>query len=127
MFKRVDHVVIAVSDLEASVALYQDKFGLKASEVLESADLGLKSVNLDVGNAYIELAQPTDATGPMGRFLKECGEGLYLMAVEVDDLRGTVKALREKGARIIGDENAGGQLFIHPASTHGMLIQLLEG
>ncbi len=125
MFKRVDHVVIAVADLEASVALYRDKFGLNASETVEPPGMGLKRVNVDVGNAYIELAQPTDEDGPLGKFLKNRGEGLYLLAVEVDDLKGTVKALRDKGARIIGDENSGGQVFVHPSSTHGMLIQLI--
>ena len=127
MFKRVDHVVIAVSDLAESVALYEEKFGLKGSDVVESPEMGLKRVNLDVGNAYIELAQPTDDTGPLGKFLQTRGEGLYLLAVEVDDLKGTVQALRDKGARIIGDENSGGQVFVHPASTHGMLLQLIPG
>ncbi|MCL0101521.1 VOC family protein [Dehalococcoidia bacterium] len=125
MFKRVDHVVIAVSDLAESMALYEEKFGLKAGDVVESPELGLRRVNMDVGNAYIELAQPTDETGPVGKFLENRGEGLYLLAVEVDDLIVTAQALRDKGARIIGDENSGGQVFVHPATTHGMLLQLI--
>ena len=126
MFKRVDHVVIAVSDLEASAALYQEKFELKSDEITETPALGIRSIKLDVNNAYVELAQPTDETGPVGRFLKERGEGLYLIALQVDDLKGTAKALRENGATIIGDESADSLLFIHPKSAHGALIQLRE-
>lgn len=126
MYNKVDHVVIAVSDLDAAAALYGKTLGLKPSEVMVSRELGLKRINFDVGNAYIEIAQPIDETGPVARFVKEKGEGLYLIAVKVDSIKETVGKLRRQGARIIGDENAGGQVFIHPKSTHGVLMQLVE-
>lgn len=130
MFKRIDHVVIAVDNLEETAALYAEKFGLQATPAEEVPALGLRQVKLEVGNAYVELAQPTDATGPLARFLKERGEGLYLIAVEVHDLGATVRALREKGARLIGDENLEDpgphRVFIHPKTARGALIMLQE-
>jgi len=126
MFKRIDHVVIAVTDLEASADLYANAFSLKGTPPKEVPAIGIRNVLFDVGNAFIELAQPLNDTGPIARFLKERGEGLYLIAIQVDDLKASARRLREKGARILGDENAGGQVFIHPKSTHGVLIQLLQ-
>ncbi|MEE9285652.1 MAG: VOC family protein [Dehalococcoidia bacterium] len=130
MFKRIDHVVIAVKDLEETASLYTKTYGLKQTEPEEIPALGIRRVNIDVGNAYIELAQPTDPNGPIAKFLADRGEGLYLIAVTVDDLPGAVKQLQERGARLIGAENAskpaGGQVFIHPKSAHGALIMLSQ-
>ena len=129
MFKRIDHVVIAVRDLEETAALYAEKFDLRGTPLEEMPELGLRRVKFDVGNAYIELAQPTDETGPLARFLEEQGEGLYLIAIEVDDLEATVGVLRERGASLMGEEGigeAGGRrtVFIHPKTARGALIML---
>ena len=124
MFKRIDHLVVAVEDVEEAAALYTDVYGLAASEVQDLSHLGLKAINIELGNAYIELAQPTNPDGPVGKFLADKGEGLYLIAVQVDDLPGTVEKLKEQGARILGGPP--GQTFIHPKSTHGALIMLME-
>ena len=78
------------------------------------------------GTRFIELAQPVADSSPVAKFVAERGEGLYLIAVQVDDRKAAVKVLREKGARIIGDESTDGQVFIHPKSTHGVLMQLVE-
>ncbi len=124
MFKRIDHLVVAVEDVEEAAALYTDVYGLEASEVQDLSHLGLKAINIELGNAYIELAQPTNPDGPVAKFLADKGEGLYLIAVQVDDLPGTVEKLKEQGARILGGPP--GQTFIHPKSTHGALIMLME-
>ena len=124
MFKRIDHLVVAVEDVEEAAALYTDVYGLEVSEVQDLSHLGLKAINIELGNAYIELAQPTNPDGPVGKFLADKGEGLYLIAVQVDDLPGTVEKLKEQGARILGGPP--GQTFIHPKSTHGALIMLME-
>jgi methylmalonyl-CoA/ethylmalonyl-CoA epimerase len=129
MFKRIDHVVIAVKDLNETAALYRDRYGLKATEPEDIPAMGIRRVNIDVGNAYIELAQPVDPQGPVAKFLEERGEGLYLIAMQVDDLPGTVKRLQDKGARLIGAEGAskpGARVFIHPKSAHGALIMLSQ-
>lgn len=124
MFKRIDHIVIAVHDVEEAALLYTDTYNLAASEVLELSHLGLKAIKIDVGNAYIELAQPSKPDSPMAKFLAEKGEGLYLIAVQVDDLAATVKQLQDNGAKILGGPP--GPTYIHPRSTHGALITLME-
>ncbi|MBI3743810.1 MAG: VOC family protein [Chloroflexi bacterium] len=129
MFKRIDHVVIAVKDLEDSAALYMQKYGLKATAPEDVPDLGIRIRKVDVGNSYIELAQPTNPDGPVGKFVANTGEGLYLIAIQVDSLAATVKNLQDKGARLIGAENAskkGARVFVHPKSTHGALLMLME-
>lgn len=126
MFKRIDHVVIAVSDLEAANAVYSKQLGLKGREAQEVPAIGIKQIIFDLGNAFIEVAQPITEASPLTRFLKERGEGIYLIAVQVDDVKATAKKLRANGARIIGNEDAGGQVFVHPKSTHGVLIQLTQ-
>ncbi len=126
MFKRIDHVVIAVKDLEAAATLYGEHLGLKGSEPADVPAIGVRRINFDVGDAFIELAQPVADSSPVAKFVAERGEGLYLIAVQVHDRKAAVKVLREKGARIIGDESTDGQVFIHPKSTHGVLMQLVE-
>ena len=110
-------------------ALYVEKYGLAATEPEDVPAVGMRIVNIDVGNAYLQLAQPTDATGPLAKFLANHGEGLYLISVEVDDLLDTVRKLKERGARLIGAENASepgamGPVFVHPRTAHGALIML---
>ncbi len=129
MFKRIDHVVIAVKDLNETIPLYRDKYGLEVTPVKDVPELGIRSVRVTMPNAFIELAQPIDPNGPVAKFLEERGEGLYLIAMQVDDLPGTVKRLQDKGARLIGAEGAskpGARVFIHPKSAHGALIMLMD-
>ena len=129
MFKRIDHVVIAVKHLDETATVYTEAYGLTSTAPEEVPEMGIRRVNIDVGNAYIELAQPTDPNGPIARFLEDRGEGLYLIAVQVDDLPDAVKKLQERGARLIGAEDAtkpGGRVFIHPKSARGALIMLSQ-
>ena len=131
MFKRVDHVVIAVKNLEETAALYTETYGMPASPAEEVPAIGIRRINIDVGNSYIELAEPTDPTGPMAKFLNERGEGLYLIAIEVESLKEAVAQLQERGARVIGADLVGtpqarGNVFIHPKTAHGALIMLTE-
>ena len=131
MFQRIDHVVVAVKNLEESTALYRDTYGLKVTEPEELPAMGLRRTKIDVGNAYIELAEPLSDQGPIAKFLENTGEGLYLIAVLVADLRKTVDQLQERGARVLGAEHAGapdstGKVFLHPSSAHGALIMLMQ-
>jgi methylmalonyl-CoA/ethylmalonyl-CoA epimerase len=131
MFNRVRYVVIAVKDLEESLALYTGTYGLVAAPIEEMPEGGRRTVKLDVGNAHIELAQPTDPESPLGKFIADRGEGLYLIALVVPDRQKAADELRERGARVIGDIDASGQvgegmLFVHPKSARGVLINLVE-
>jgi methylmalonyl-CoA epimerase len=134
MFKRLDHVVIAVSNVEEAARLYGETLGFPqfpGESIREVGHVGVGLARFDFGNAYLGLVQPANENAAVAKFIRERGEGLYILAIQVDDLKGTVGALREKGVRIVGDENAEDprvrqQLFIHPKSTRGAIIQLVE-
>ena len=123
MFTRVDHVVIAVSDLDAAAALYGKSFGLKSAPQDEVPGLGAKRVRFDAGNAFVDLVQPLAEASPLTQFIKDRGEGIYLIAVKVDDFDATLAALRQKGAQIITER---GKTFISPTTTHGALMELVR-
>jgi methylmalonyl-CoA epimerase len=130
-YKRINHVFIAVNSIEETAKLYTDVYGMESSVIISSLQLGLRSQKIFTGNAYIELVQPLDQNNAVARFIRERGEGLYLIAIQVQNLPAAVKALEEKGARVIGKDMAalpdhGAGVFLHPKSTHGALIRLLE-
>ena len=130
MFKGVDHVVIAVKDLEASIKNYETIFGIAATERGEPADAGFKNAYFRLGDTYVELVSPTNETGPVGRRVAASGDGVYLVAMRVDDVDATVADLRGKGVRLIGDPGPGnpvrGQVFIHPQAAGGVLTQIVQ-
>ena len=126
MFKGIDHMVIAVNDLEQAVKHYESKLGLKANEGGgEHPELGLRNAYLPLGDggAFIELAQPLGPETPLGRTIARKGEGIHLLAMAVDDLPQAVAQLKENGAQII---EAGSMVFIHPRDAHGIMFQLVE-
>jgi methylmalonyl-CoA epimerase len=130
-YKRINHVFIAVNSIEETAKLYTDVYGMESSVIISSLRRGVRTQKILTGNAYIELAQPLDPNGPVAAFIKERGEGLYLICVQVASLPEAVKALQAKGAKVIGAEQAAshdsrGGIFIHPKSAHGALIQLME-
>ncbi|MBM4406033.1 MAG: hypothetical protein FJ039_07620 [Chloroflexi bacterium] len=130
-YKRIDHVIIAVNSVEETAKLYTDVYGMSAGVIISSLRRGVRTQKIFTGNAYIELAQPLHPNSPMATFIKERGEGLYLVCVQVTNMIEAVKALQAKGARVVGAEQAAshdsrGGIFIHPKSAHGALIQLME-
>ena len=97
----------------------------------EVGHLGVGLAQFGIGDAYIGLVHPANEQAAVAKFIRERGEGLYIMAVQVDDLQKTVRGLRDRDVRIVGDENSPDpavrqQLFIHPKSANGALIQLAE-
>jgi methylmalonyl-CoA/ethylmalonyl-CoA epimerase len=131
MFRKVRTIHVAVNDLDKAVKLYQDNFGMKASRGGTAPARGIKNAFLPVGEAVIELMEPLDKEqGPVSRFLKNRGEGIYMIAMEVDNIDIALKSLRERGVRIVGDDPdsraKGLPVFIHPQSTQGILIELVE-
>ena len=128
--KNLDHVVATVTDVEAAAELYQQNFGIGATERQELPRLGLRNAILPIGQAFIELAEPLGDSGPIAQALAERGEGLYLIALEVDDLDAAIGDPRSKGYRV-SDPAAGSQptdrlAFVSPRSAHGVLLQLIE-
>ncbi len=131
MFQGVDHVVIAVKELEAGIQQFEKVYGIQATERGEPPGAGFKNAYFRFGgDSYVELVAPTNDEGPVGRRVAASGEGVYLLAMRVDDLSATLDDLRSKGVRLIGDPGPGqtprGQVFIHPSAAGGVLTQLVQ-
>ena len=130
MFKGVDHVVIAVKDLDASVGRYETIYGSPVSDRSEAPAAGMAMAFFRFGDSYIELVSATGDQGPIAKRLAEQGEGVHLVAMNVDDIDATLTKLRDAGIRLVGDPGAGnpvkGQVFIHPSQTGGVLTQLVQ-
>jgi methylmalonyl-CoA epimerase len=130
MFKGVDHVVIAVKDLDASVGRYETIYGSPVSDRNEAPAAGMAMAFFRFGDSYIELVSATSDQGPIAKRLSEQGEGVHLVAMKVDNMDATLTKLRDAGIRLVGDPGPGnevkGQVFIHPSQTGGVLTQLVE-
>lgn len=129
-FKGIDHVVIAVKDLDASIAQFEKVYGVSATDIGEPPGAGFRNAYFRLPTGYVELVAPTNETGPVGRRVAASGEGAYLMALAVDDVEATVADLRDKGVRLVGDPGPDkpitGQIFIHPSAAGGILTQLVQ-
>lgn len=130
MFKGIDHVVIAVKDLDAAVSRYETICGTGVSERREAPQAGMKMAFFRFPDSFLELVSNLGDEGPIAKRLEERGEGVHLVAMQVDDLDKTLAALREQGIRLVGDPGPGnpvkGQVFIHPSMTGGVLTQLVQ-
>ncbi len=130
MFKGVDHVVIAVKDLDAAVSNYESIYDTSVSDRSEAPAAGMAMAFFRFGDSYIELVGATGDEGPIAKRLAKQGEGVHLVAMNVDDIDKTLSELRGKGIRLVGDPGEGnpvtGQVFIHPAVTGGVLTQLVQ-
>lgn len=129
MFQGIDHVVIAVPDLQKGIEQYEAIFGRSPDRTGEPPGAGFTNAFFDFPDTQVELVAPTNEDGPVGRRVKASGGGLYLMAMRVDDVTATVKQLRDAGVRLIGDPGEGkpveGQVFVHPAASNGVLLQIV--
>ncbi len=130
MFTGVDHVVIAVKDLDAAVGRYETIYGTPVSERNQAPAAGMAMAFFRFADSYIELVTAVGDQGPIAKRLADMGEGIHLVAMRVDDVDKTVAELRDKGIRLVGDPGPGnpvkGQVFIHPSVTGGVLTQLVQ-
>jgi len=131
MIKRVDHIGIAVKSLEAGLPFWADGLGLEVGgmETVESEKV--KVAFLNVGSSRVELLEPTTADSPVARSIAKRGEGVHHLTFAVQDLDGMLERLRARGVSILGDgarPGAGGQAvaFVHPKSTGGVLVELVQ-
>ena len=131
MFDQIDHVGVAVEDLDAAIELYQDAFAMTLAhrETVESQ--GVEAVLLDVGPGHVELLRPLGPETPVGRHLQENGPGLHHVAYKVEDIDATLARLREEGMRLIDNEARPGIrgsriAFLHPRATGGVLTEVVE-
>jgi len=130
MLDAIDHIGVAVEDIEAGLTLYGDTLAMPAvhREVVESQ--GVEAVLLDVGGGHVELLRPLGPDTPVGKYLARRGPGLHHVAYRVDDVAATLGALRAKGVRLIDETPRTGirgstVAFLHPASTGGVLTEIV--
>jgi methylmalonyl-CoA epimerase len=131
MFARVDHVGVAVEDLDAALALHEDAFGMALvhREVVE--EQGVEAVLLDVGENHVELLRPLGPDTPVGRHLARRGPGLHHVAYQVADVEATLAALRDRGVELVDRAPRTGirgsrVAFLHPRSTGGVLTEIVQ-
>jgi methylmalonyl-CoA epimerase len=124
-FKRIDHIVVRVRDFEAGIRSYRDGLGLPLERTAESEALGIKQAFFPLPDGgFIEVVSPIDPGSAVGRALESRGEGIHSIVFAVDDLAAASGDLKGNGAQLIGE--GGRQVFVHPKSTHGVLVQLTE-
>ena len=131
MIKQIDHIGIAVKDLNRQVKFYNDVLGLKCSGIEEVPDQKVKAAIFPVGEIRIELLQPTADDSPIARFLEKKGEGIHHIAYLVSDLVTNLKHLQEQEIQLIDAKPRIGAgkhkiAFLHPQSTFGVLTELCE-
>lgn len=131
MFKRIDHIGVAVEQIEPALALYRDDFQLTLAhrEVVE--EQGVEAVLLDVGENHVELLAPLGADTPVGKFLAKNGPGLHHVAYQVQDIDATLGALKRAGLELIDEQPRVGirgsrVAFVHPRATAGVLTEIVE-
>lgn len=130
--KGLDHVAIAVKDLDQAVAFYQRAFGLELAEIEVVEEQKVKTAIFGHGLGRIELICPTEAGTGVAKFLEKRGEGLHHICIEVEDIDAALAELKAQGAPLIDQTpkiGAGGAkiAFIHPKGTHGVLTELRQG
>ncbi len=127
----IEHIGIAVKNLEESIKYYEDVLGIKCYAVEEVKDQKVKTAFFQLGQTKIELLETTDPEGPIGKFIEKRGEGIHHLAFAVNDLPSALKELKEKEIKLIDVSPRRGAegldiAFIHPKSTHGVLTELCE-
>jgi len=127
---RVDHLGIAVNSIDAARGFYE-ALGLAVTHEQTVEHEQVRTAMIPIGESRIELLEPTSDNSTVGRFLNKRGEGLHHLALHVDDIAATLKALKSKGVRLISEQvqvGAGGHLyfFVHPSSAGGVLLEICQ-
>jgi methylmalonyl-CoA/ethylmalonyl-CoA epimerase len=131
VFGRIDHIGVAVSDLDAAISLYEGSFGMPLAhrETVESQ--GVEAVLMDVGDGHVELLRPLGPDTVVGKFIERQGEGLHHVAYAVEDIDATLQGLRSAGIELIDQEARVGirgsrVAFLHPKATGRVLTEIVE-
>jgi methylmalonyl-CoA/ethylmalonyl-CoA epimerase len=129
MIRKIDHIGIAVSNLDEALKLYRDILGLKVEKTEDFE--GMKIAFIPIGDTEFELLQPTDPNSALAKFVEKRGEGVQHIALQVEDVAKALEALKAKGLRAIDEKprpGAGGAsiAFFHPKSTAGVLLEICQ-
>ncbi len=132
MLGRIDHVGVAVEDLDGALALYGDRLAMPTAHRETVEEQGVEAVLLDVGDSHVELLCPLGPDTPVGRFLAKKGPGLHHVAYGVKDIEETLEQLNGQGVRLIDETPRPGirgsrVAFLHPAATGGVLTEIVQG
>ncbi|SMP70277.1 methylmalonyl-CoA epimerase [Anoxynatronum buryatiense] len=128
---KVDHIGIAVSNLDETLKFYEEVLGMTCTGKEEVADQKVRVAFLPVGDSEVELLESTDPEGPIAKYIDKKGEGIQHIAFRVDNIDEAIASMKEKGIRMIDETpryGAGGAkiAFCHPKSTGGVLVELSE-
>ncbi|MCF8239817.1 MAG: methylmalonyl-CoA epimerase [Melioribacteraceae bacterium] len=127
----IEHIGIAVKNLDEAIKYYENVLGLKCYAVEEVHEQKVKTAFFKVGQTKIELLESTDPEGPIGKYIEKKGQGIHHIAFHVDDLPNALKEAEEKGIQLINNEPKKGAenldiAFLHPKSTFGVLTEFCE-
>ena len=131
MFGRIDHVGVAVADLDAAIALYEGQYEMPLVHRETVEEQGVEAVLLDVGDGHVELLAPLGPETPVGRYMEKNGPGLHHVAYAVDDIESALERIAAAGIRRIDEVPRAGirqsrVAFLHPRSTGGVLTEIVE-
>ena len=127
----IEHVGIAVKSLEEAIPFWENMLGLKCYAIEEVKEQKVKTAFFQIGQSKIELLESTDPDGPIGKFIEKKGEGIHHLAIAVKGIEDNLAELDQKGVQLIDKTPRKGAegldiAFIHPKSTHGVLLELCE-
>ena len=131
MFNRVDHIGVAVEDIDAALELYERDYGMTLVHREVVTEQGVEAVLLDVGENHIELLAATGPDTPVGKFIAKKGPGMHHVAYQVDDIEATLAALKEAGLKLIDETPRIGirnsrVAFLHPKTAGGLLTEIVQ-
>ena len=131
LFGRIDHIGIAVTDLEASAELYAQQFDMREQHRETVEEQGVEAVLYEVGDGHIELIKPLSADSGVAKFIERNGEGMHHIAYAVDDIDAALEQVKAAGLRLIDEQPRKGirgsrVAFLHPKSTAGVLTEIVE-
>jgi methylmalonyl-CoA/ethylmalonyl-CoA epimerase len=131
VFSRIDHIGVAVAELEPAIELYRDGMKLELVHREIVAEQGVEAVLLDVGENHVELLAPLSEETPVGKFLAKNGPGLHHVAYQVTDIEATLRELGQAGMRLIDEQPRTGirgsrVAFVHPRSSLGVLTEIVQ-
>ena len=127
----VDHIGVAVKDLQKALAFWENSLGIPCVGVEEVAEQKVRTAFLPVGDTEVELLEPTSDESPVAKFIEKKGEGIHHIALRVDNVEAALADLKEQGVRLIDEKpryGAGGAdiAFVHPKATGGILLELSQ-
>ena len=131
MFGEIDHIGVAVEDLDESIALYRDRFGMREQHRETVEEFGVEAALLEIGDAHVELLTPIQPDSAVARFLERNGPGMHHVAYRTADIDAELERMAKAGVRMIDEQARTGirdsrVAFVHPKSTGGVLTEIVE-